>query len=270
MRLKTIAGWNQTEHDWRRFLNLDPLGTFAACVDGEVVATGSTIIHQGRVAWIGMILVDPERRRQGIGTRMLHHCIDYLRARNVPSIKLDATPMGQPVYEKIGFLGEYGAARWEGSKVQTPSLPADTPRVTALSADDADMVRALDSPVFGCDRTSLLMQIREAAPGCAACVRHGSVLSGTVLARIGTDAHHVGPLVAEDPAVARALLAWAIERAVRPRVFIDILSGNEYMREMLTGIGMQQQRPFLRMYLGCNDWAGRPEHVYAIAGPELG
>ena len=234
------------------------------------MATGSTVTYDGRVAWIGMILVDPGARRQGIGTRMLHHCIDYLKARGAASIKLDATPMGQPVYEKIGFLPEYGAARWEGTNVEMPSLPSGAPEVVPFTSNDREALQALDKPVFGSNRTELLLKIREAAPNCAGCVRRDTALSGIVMARIGTDAHHIGPLIANDPLTASALFAWAVERAARPRIFIDILSENEIMKETLTGIGMSQQRPFLRMHLGPNQWPGIPGWVYAIAGPELG
>ncbi len=271
MRLKTIAGWNQTEEDWIRFLDMDPEGTFAACMGENVVATGSTVIYQGRVAWIGMILVDPEYRRLGIGTKMLHHCIAYLQSRNVPAIKLDATPMGQPVYEKIGFLAEYGAARWEGRGIEVPETPeSDECLIRPLAADDAEALRQLDSPVFGADRTDLLLSCLKDHPECAGAVWQGDELAGFVLARIGTDAHHIGPLVARDSGVAGSLLYWAIKQRRRDRIFIDILTDNPLMSECLTLLGMKEQRPFLRMYLGENHYPGQPELVYAMAGPELG
>ena len=57
MRLKTQAGWNQTEADWRRFLAMQPVGCFVAELDGRPVGTavGCTF---GPVAWIAMVLVD--------------------------------------------------------------------------------------------------------------------------------------------------------------------------------------------------------------------
>jgi len=68
MRLKEIAGWNQTTADWKRFLEASPGGCFAAEEDGRVCGTATTISFENRFAWVGMVLVDPEYRSRGIGT----------------------------------------------------------------------------------------------------------------------------------------------------------------------------------------------------------
>ena len=49
MRLKELAGWNQTEADLHRFLQLQPDGCFVAEVDGQVVGTVTAVIF-GNVA----------------------------------------------------------------------------------------------------------------------------------------------------------------------------------------------------------------------------
>jgi len=70
MRLKEAAGWNQTEADWRRLLSLQPEGCFAAVRDGRLVGTTTVTIY-GELAWIGMVLVDREYRRQGIASGLM-------------------------------------------------------------------------------------------------------------------------------------------------------------------------------------------------------
>src|SRR4051812_295102 len=81
MRLKEAAGWNQTEADWRRLLSLEPNGCFAAVKDGRVVGTTTTTTYGNELAWIGMVLVDPEQRRQGIATQLMKVALEYLKAR---------------------------------------------------------------------------------------------------------------------------------------------------------------------------------------------
>ncbi|MGB8295229.1 MAG: GNAT family N-acetyltransferase, partial [Polyangia bacterium] len=78
MRLKEIAGWNQTQEDWERFLRASPEGCFVAEWNGQVVGTVTTIVYEGRFAWIGMVLVDPQMRGKGIGTALLEKAIDHL------------------------------------------------------------------------------------------------------------------------------------------------------------------------------------------------
>jgi len=40
--------------------------------------------------------------------------LDYLRGVGVATIKLDATPAGRPLYERLGFKEESLVERWEG------------------------------------------------------------------------------------------------------------------------------------------------------------
>src|SRR5437867_1836352 len=103
MRLKLANGWNQTEADWRRYLDLQADGCFVAESDGTPVGTLSTCIFEA-VAWIAMVLVDAEHRRKGVGTALMRHALELLERQGVVSVRLDATALGQPLYEKLGFV----------------------------------------------------------------------------------------------------------------------------------------------------------------------
>src|SRR6185369_2196058 len=114
MQLKEAAGWNQTEEDWRRLLTLEPNGCFAAVKDGRLVGTTTTTTYGNDLAWIGMVLVDPQERRQGIARTLMNVAMDYLNGK-VASVKLDATAQGKPVYEKLGFQVESQVEGWSGT-----------------------------------------------------------------------------------------------------------------------------------------------------------
>jgi len=96
-----------------------------------------------------MMMVHPASRRQGIGNALLQRALDHLRQFGVRCIKLDATPMGQPLYAKIGFVPEWTLTRWEhqGSPLwfeRTPGSihpPAekDWPAIVGLDARGASI-----------------------------------------------------------------------------------------------------------------------------------
>jgi Acetyltransferase (GNAT) family len=65
MQLKDAAGWNQTTADWARFLSASPEGCFVAEREGRVVGTSTSIVYEGRFAWIGMVIVDSQYRCGG-------------------------------------------------------------------------------------------------------------------------------------------------------------------------------------------------------------
>ena len=118
-RLRELAKWNQVDQDWRNLLSFEPNGCFVAEMDGRVVGSATSTRYvpnsgAGSFGWIGMVLVDPDYRRHGIGSTLLKRCIQYLKDCGVETVKLDATPMGKLVYEKLGFHDEYNIERWEG------------------------------------------------------------------------------------------------------------------------------------------------------------
>src|ERR1041385_8868985 len=134
MALKEAAGWNQTEADWRRLLSLEPNGCFGAVKDGRLVGTTTTTIYD-ELAWIGMVLVEPQHRRQGIAAQLMSVALDYLRGK-VETIKLDATALGQPVYERFGFEVESEVERWTGNATGSAAQTAsDMDREALLDLD---------------------------------------------------------------------------------------------------------------------------------------
>src|SRR5689334_13481661 len=78
MRLKELAGWNQSDRDWQRLIELEPEGCFAAWVGDHMVATTTTTTYGQALAWVGMVLVAPEYRRLGIATSLMRQALGYL------------------------------------------------------------------------------------------------------------------------------------------------------------------------------------------------
>ncbi len=285
MRLKEIAGWNQMPADWERFLGASPEGCFTAESEGRVVGTAATMTYrgagEGRFAWIGMVLVDPEHRGQGIGTRLLEKTIEYLDSCRVPSLKLDATPEGRPIYEKLGFVAEYEIERWRlerAPRAGASSAAGRGPGALARSQTAAGMVAQpdlekiskLDCDIFGADRSELLRSLdREAAALTQALERRGE-LAGYALGRWGSRADHLGPWMARDEAAAVVLLDEFLRRSTRETIFVDVLQASPFAVPLVRARGFAFSRPLTRMVRGPNAHPGRPELLGAILGPEFG
>jgi GNAT superfamily N-acetyltransferase len=269
MRLKEIAGWNQTEADWRRLIGLEPRGCFAAVADGRVVATTTTTAYGREMAWVGMVLVDPDHRRRGLATRLVRAALRYLDGAGVASVKLDATPAGRPVYEALGFEVESLVERWEGT-AHAPPQTAAAARIEALGDGARAEVLALDRRAFGADRAGLVLALLEDSCATPLVARgpDGSV-EGYALARQGTRASYVGPLVAASPEAAAALLDAVLAELDGRRVYVDVNTEFDGGAGLLAERGFVKQRDLIRMRRG-GDAAGQPGLVFAIAGPEIG
>ena len=266
MRFKTLAGWNQVEADWQRFLALSPGGCFVAEIGGEPAGTVVTVTFDGVCGWVAMVLVPPERRRQGIGTAMLRHGIAHLQSSGVDTIKLDATPMGRQVYVPLGFRDEYGLERREGvGKACTWTS------VREMRDTDLADVSAFDTPRFGVCREGLLRYLyRDSGGLCGVYRGAGSAVEGYVMVRPGSNAFQIGPLAAVHERAGRSLFCWALDRLAGEPVFFDVPLENPHGTGLAEEFGFSVQRGFTRMFLGKDPYGGSPRQVYATSGPEKG
>ena len=265
MRLCKLAGWNQTKADWELFLKCSPEGGFVAVHNGQPVGTVATLTYGGAVAWIGMVLVDPEFRRRGIGTLLLNGALDYLK--DCPSIKLDATPAGKEVYDKLGFSDEYSLHR-----VICSALPLlqGSDLVRPVTENSFNRILEWDRYVFGEDRSVVLQGLLKNSPESAFLLEQQGSLRGYCLGRCGTLFHQIGPVVAETVEEAKALLSEAFRGLTGRAVVIDVPDSQPELWAWLESIGFIRQRPFTRMYCHSNQSPGIPARQFAIAGPELG
>src|SRR5437667_1688786 len=266
MRLKELAGWNQTESDWRRLLKLDSQGCFVACIDHRVVGTATSTAYGPDLAWIGMVLVDPDYRRRGIATQLMQATLDSLRSRGVKTIKLDATPAGRPVYAALGFREEALIERWSGT-----AGPAVRNECQVWQQQVRREMLALDRRAFGAERASLLDSL-VANPFVEQHIIRApdGELRGYALACQGAIACYVGPLVAIDQNAAASLLDAMLSQFVARTVFIDINTAFQASARIVAARGFVKQRDLIRMRAGLRNSAGTSALVFAIAGPELG
>jgi GNAT superfamily N-acetyltransferase len=262
LRLCSLAAWNQTGQDVRRLVALEPQGCFAACAAGQLIGTVTTTTYGSALAWVGMVLVDPEFRRRGIATALMKAVLAYLQARQVTTIKLDATPAGRAVYERLGFEPEGLLERWSGQLAHV--------RAEDSATGTWEDIAAIDRAAFGADRGALLRSLIADTGQAPLVARNpGGEITGYALARPGARAGYVGPVIAEDLSTANTLLS-AVAARCGGLSFIDINTNSPGASDFVRGLGFARQRELLRMRLGPDTRVGRSRRVFAIAGPEVG
>ena len=270
LRLNTLSGWNQTADDWNRFLNHSPRGCFVLEHDGKVVGTATTIFYENRFAWIGMVLVDPQYRKQGIGTRLLRKTMEYLDDSRVATMKLDATPLGKPLYTKLGFVDEYEIERWVLSRPAAAVSTTAGEACRLVSEIQLKEIFGLDKELFGADRGFLLRSLYERTPEFAMYVWEDGLPQGYAFGRHGLFADHLGPWMAKSRAVAERILQNFLSGSSRETLIVDCVKSNSTSAELLESYGFAPSRPLTRMVRGPNPYPGRPKAFWAILGPEFG
>jgi ribosomal protein S18 acetylase RimI-like enzyme len=269
LRLSRASGWNQTLEDWRQVLSLGP-GLFRVAVrDGRVAASGGAVRYGEALAWICMILVDPERRGHGLGTRVfdevLERCLAEVRGGRLRCVGLDATPAGRGIYAQRGFRDGTALVRLRAER----SAQAEPARgVRALRPSDLEAVLALDRSVFGADRSAVLRWELAAAPDLAYVLHEGDRVRGYCFGRHGDHSDQSGPVVAEDAACARVLVTACLSREGGRPLIVDARAGPDWLAT-LGELGFREQRSFTRMLLDGARPPGQPEREPAVLGPEF-
>jgi GNAT superfamily N-acetyltransferase len=207
--LSMRAGWNQNDRDVGRVIDLDPKGAFCAHLRGGdfdiPVATGVVTPLGLHHSWIGMILVHPELRRQGVATAIMQHLLRHAIDAGKVINGLDATPMGSTVYVSLGYVGTFRIWR---SVFQTAEFAEATARrARPIEKDMLEEVIRYDNTCF-LERGNVLRALYADAEGQAFFYPddQGQV-AGYGFGRPGRIRPFVGPLVADSPEVAADLLA---------------------------------------------------------------
>jgi GNAT superfamily N-acetyltransferase len=266
-RLRAALGWNQTISDWQRLLALSPEGCFAAEQDGGIVGTCTTVSYGNALAWIGMMMVHPASRGLGIGSALLRRCVEHLRQRSVRCIKLDATPMGQPLYARIGFVPEWTLTRWEhhGSPLGVEPGPDC---VQPPAEEHWPAILGLDAQVFGVPRGPLLRSMAASSRRALVYESGGSIL-GFGMLRNGAGASYLGPIAAQT-GVGELLVHALLSGHGDQPICWDVPDLNQPASGLARQIGFTFLRPLTRMYLDTNLVPTDPFGQWGIADPATG
>jgi len=238
-RLSTAVGWNQTYEDWERLLDLFPETCFAGHIGGNLIGTSTLATYGDRFGWIGMVLVDPDYRRQGYGSALFERSLEFGLGADIDVVGLDATDAGREVYEKYGFERIEGIDRWRGN---IQSLACS---VSAGPILDADAVVTFDTEQSGADRSRLLKHLLDSETVVGLRVPAYGEIRGFTIIRPGRTCPQVGPVIVTDRDALIGLLA-AVSDEVNDEIVIDALDRDRYRRP-LDRAGLSVSRSLHRM-----------------------
>ncbi len=98
--------WNDPHADLRRALD-GPSSTVLAAVDDAGVLAGTAMVgHDGHRGWVYYVAVRLDRRRTGVGRRLVRECEKWLIERDVPKVQLMVRTTNSGVvtfYEALGY-----------------------------------------------------------------------------------------------------------------------------------------------------------------------
>lgn len=248
----------------RRYLSLQPDGWFLGLLDGEAVGLGGAL-NYGACAYLGLMAVHPRAQRRGVARAVAERILGWLDGAGCPSVLLDASPMGAPLYASLGFAPDEESILFR--RDPSRSLPEARAVLAPLERRDLPEVTAFDAPVFGALRPAVLASYCDDLAGRAWLLRNAEgVVEGYAFAQSAV----IGPWAAIDAARAETLLTAAFAVAYHEPPTVMIPSTNIAGVALLERQGFSPVRALLHMRRGGARPPGRREQLFGRASFAIG
>jgi hypothetical protein len=210
MDLAERAGWPREPDKWDM---LSALGRgYGSVGDGGALSAMVVMTALEGPTFVAMMVVDPLLQRQGLGRSLL----EYAMAESTPPFMLYATPLGRPLYERLGFK-EVDAVQ---KLIGIPRATAASSAVRLFTDGDRMMILAEDERACGVRRAGLLEELLSRAQRTVV-----DENGGFAIRWFNGDLVVVGPVVAHSEDAAIALVDAALEGcSVRARVDVRLPS----------------------------------------------
>jgi N-acetylglutamate synthase-like GNAT family acetyltransferase len=153
-------GWGDLVPRFRYFIQSDFCFPKKISINGNMAAIGAIIYHVDSV-WLACIVVHPNERNKGLGTLITKYLMDEVDARKYKTIYLDATKMGFPIYEKLGFITELEYFHLKSENDQSFDVNQENP--VDFLRKFQDKVLSLDRLVSGEDRSKTILEHIDSA-----------------------------------------------------------------------------------------------------------
>ena len=237
-------GWNPGQNDANCFYAADPEGFFTGLLDGIPVGSISAVRYGDNYGFIGLFIVKPEHRGGRIGICLGKAALAHLGGRN---IGLDGVLRKVDNYKAIGFKFAYKNIRFEGQGGGSRDGIAEP-----LSDSDFDEIAAYDAKMFGVRRDVFLRLWLGQKEAAVLGVRNSGRIAGYGVIRKCRTGYKIGPLFADDPAIAADLFDALAARADGEPFYLDVPEPNAAALELVNKRGMKEVFATARMYSKCS------------------
>ena len=239
-------GWNPGFDDARAFQATDPSGFFMGWREGEPAAAISVVSYGPEFAFLGLYLVRPEYRGRGFGLALWQ---EALARRPAKLVGLDGVVAQESNYVRSGFRLAYRNIRFGGP---APSV-ASVARVADLRPARTlpfDRLAAYDRRCFPAPRAAFLSLWLSPLAGTAVAAERDGAILGFGAIRACQKGFKIGPLFADDAAVADEIFLALATRARGETLYLDVPEPNREALRLAERYGLKPVFETARMYTG--------------------
>jgi len=251
-------------HDLWLYRQIQPDGWFIALQDEHLVGMVGAI-NYGVFAHVGLMAVHPDAQRKGIGFALMQFILARLEQQQVLRVILDASEIGRPLYDKLGFIAfdETFVFQRDGDFAR----PETAPHLQTITVRDLDELVQWDTAVFGANRQKVFEVLLEAFPGRAFMQRDEQ---GRLMGYIFAQKNRIGPWVMLQSCSAEELFRAALLLPYEGPVSVAVPQANREALGLLQRYGFRLVRTNRHMGRAISEPPGKREQVYAQTSLAVG
>ncbi len=237
-------GWDHPLEQTRQNITWGGEGSFCLAFDTEIVATAIALKYSDRLGWVGLVVSDPAYQRRGFARRLMNHVMHYFGT--VESVMLDASTLGFPLYDNMGFESLYKIDVYTGAAQAFEVSPTIRP----MTAEDLPTIVAMDGDVVGVPRPQVINWLLQTGNGYVATA--SGKITGYTFTRTQLDPLRMVAWNATDAATAESLFQFGSTLAANSGVnlHISIPEPNQAAQEIARRYHLTIDRSVTRMVYG--------------------
>ncbi|WP_306751965.1 GNAT family N-acetyltransferase [Paracoccus actinidiae] len=256
--------WPHRARDLDVFLSLGK-GYLATDEIGRPIGSAMYFPMGDDFAMLGMMVTVPRLQARGAGKWLLQRVLADCVGRD---LRLSATRSGYRLYAAAGFQPVCIIRQQQGIARQIAQEDVPGLAIRVLSQSDRAAVHELDAKAYGVQRTQVLDKLLSLSKGTVAL--QDGVVHGFALQRPFGKGVIVGPVVAEDDVMAKALVAPLIRASVGTFVRLDTPVDSPGFVAFLTDAGLGLFDTVTEMRLGSHRRAKTGSVTYGLASHSFG
>lgn len=172
------VGWHQPEAEIREVIRRSGEFLFGAFHGKRLIGTAAAYAYpDAGFAFINEVIVESQFRRRGAAAQLLRKLIPLTEAK-YPVLRLYATDMGRPLYEKFGFEPYATLSFLQLPPGETPNPDGD---IMPLTQNELAEAAELDRNNFGADRSELIRALMTESPENAWMLRKNGRMTGFIV-----------------------------------------------------------------------------------------
>jgi len=251
-------------YDLWLYRQIQPDGWFVASQEEHLIGTvGAT--NYGAFAHVGLMAVHPDVQRQGVGFALMQFILARLEQQQVPKVLLDASEIGRPLYDKLGFVAYDETFVFQRNS--NFAIRERTPHIQTLSVRELDELVQWDTDVFGANRRRVFQVLLDVFPERAFMQRDEE---GRLMGYVFAQKNRIGPWVMLQSCNAEELLRAALVLPYEETISVTVPAVNREAIELLQRYGFERVRTNRHMGRGVSGPPGQRQKIYAQTSLAVG